>query len=501
MRRNRMFAKVAYITLCTLALSSFCISCTEGYDEDPEFSPGVSNTQLLSPPSDSIKCTLSATGEEVTVSWPVVMGAGGYQLSAYNTDDPSNPVAIVQDKFIDACSYTMPVAEDTHYQFVIKTLGNDQYRNTEASEGSSKDFSTLTPTYMTIPSGTDLTQFFTDNPVVQADSTLDDNGNVQELAYEMELGGSYTISGPIDLSARKVTLRGWKAGHAKLTYGPDGRIWTQNGLKLKFIDFDGSQLSAKDKKACLFGLSENADDNITDHTNYKNFFIKDPIVMQSCNISNLAASIFYDNGKDYLINNFVIKDVFAQLDQQQIPFNFNKTSWLNFKMTESTFYSTTQNAITFLFEGGERPSKLGSGSNKISAWNTDIEQCTFYNLSYGQKRFIQWSRYLGQAAHTWTMKRNIFVDCARNGKATDGTDNGNITKIFEFNTYFYNGAVAETPYDDTTTLQSDPGFKDPAHGDFTVSGSDQLAARTGDPRWLPAATTPENPGEPADSIK
>lgn len=51
-----MFAKVAYITLCTLALSSFCISCTEGYDEDPEFSPGVSNTQLLSPPSDSIKC-------------------------------------------------------------------------------------------------------------------------------------------------------------------------------------------------------------------------------------------------------------------------------------------------------------------------------------------------------------------------------------------------------------------------------------------------------------
>ena len=223
--------------------------------------------------------------------------------------------------------------------------------------------------------------------------------------------------------------------------------------------------------------------------------------MQSCNISNLAASIFYDNGKDYLINNFVIKDVFAQLDQQQIPFNFNKTSWLNFKMTESTFYSTTQNAITFLFEGGERPSKLGSGSNKISAWNTDIEQCTFYNLSYGQKRFIQWSRYLGQAAHTWTMKRNIFVDCARNGKATDGTDNGNITKIFEFNTYFYNGAVAETPYDDTTTLQSDPGFKDPTHGDFTVSGSDQLAARTGDPRWLPAATTQESPGEPADSIK
>ena len=40
-----MFAKVAYITLCTLALSSFCISCTEGYDEDRN-ADGNNNAQV-----------------------------------------------------------------------------------------------------------------------------------------------------------------------------------------------------------------------------------------------------------------------------------------------------------------------------------------------------------------------------------------------------------------------------------------------------------------------
>lgn len=489
MKRKSKLPRILGFPLVALSIGLTSVSCTEGYELDPAFSPGVSNTQLESPASDSIKCVLSATGEEVTVSWPVVMGAGGYRLSAYNTDDPANPVAIVEDMFVDKCSYTMDVTEDTHYQFVVKALGNDKYGNAEAAAGTVKDFSTLTETYMTIPTGTDLTQFFTDNPVAQADSSLDENGNQRELAYEMESGGEYTVSGPIDLSARKITLRGWKAHHAKVTYGPDGRIWTQNGLKLKFIDFDASQLPNNNKSVALFGLSPTPDETLTDHTNYKNYFIKDAIVMQSCNVSNLGASLFYDNGQSYLLNNFTLKDVVVQMDQKQIGLNFAKTAWMSAKISESTFYSTTQNALNFISVGGERPTKLGAGSTKISSWSFNIENCTFYNLAYGQKRFFQWSRYLGQAAFSWTMKKNIFVDCARNGKVTDGADNGNITKIFEFNTYWADGAVAADAYDHSACLQTDPGFRDPQNGDFTVSGSEQLTTRTGDPRWLPEETT------------
>ncbi|HRN15914.1 MAG TPA: DUF5123 domain-containing protein [Xylanibacter oryzae] len=34
-------------------------------------------------------------------------------------------------------------------------------------------------------------------------------------------------------------------------------------------------------------------------------------------------------------------------------------------------------------------------------------------------------------------------------------------------------------------MKEDPGFKDAANGDFTISGSKQATLGTGDPRWLP----------------
>lgn len=67
-------------------------------------------------------------------------------------------------------------------------------------------------------------------------------------------------------------------------------------------------------------------------------------------------------------------------------------------------------------------------------------------------------------------------------RLTNGTHN--LTALQ--NTYWYNGAKANEKYD-TDVLTTDPGFKDAAGGDFTVSGAEQLANRTGDPRWLPAA--------------
>ena len=33
-------------------------------------------------------------------------------------------------------------------------------------------------------------------------------------------------------------------------------------------------------------------------------------------------------------------------------------------------------------------------------------------------------------------------------------------------------------------LQTDPAFVDPANGDFTPTGAEQVAKKTGDPRWF-----------------
>ena len=57
------------------------------------------------------------------------------------------------------------------------------------------------------------------------------------------------------------------------------------------------------------------------------------------------------------------------------------------------------------------------------------------------------------------------------------------------NTYWWGGEnVADSQICDGgdnsgTALTTDPAFADPANGDFTPTGADQVANQTGDPRW------------------
>ncbi len=55
-------------------------SCTQAIDGD-KFDSGVYNTTLLPP---SITASASADGSKTVLSWPVVMGAKGIQMSLYD---------------------------------------------------------------------------------------------------------------------------------------------------------------------------------------------------------------------------------------------------------------------------------------------------------------------------------------------------------------------------------------------------------------------------------
>ena len=164
------------------------------------------------------------------VEWPVIMGAGGYLFSMYIVDDPTNPVAVVKDSIIDGCSVACTYLDDTNYKVEIKTLGNDKYNNKDAASVSEVTWSTLVPA-TTIPAGTDLNTYFENNPIT--------SGKDVEVAYELEAGGSYTISGDLNLGVNNVQLRGNKVNHAKVTFTGSGAIVSSGGgMALKFIDFD-----------------------------------------------------------------------------------------------------------------------------------------------------------------------------------------------------------------------------------------------------------------------
>ena len=100
MKKNHFFT---YSKMCVLALTGasalFLASCAkDGYD-DESFDSGVNNTQVSSIAVDDITITPSADGKTQTISWPVVMGAGGYRVSLIDVSNPDEP--IIGDSLVD----------------------------------------------------------------------------------------------------------------------------------------------------------------------------------------------------------------------------------------------------------------------------------------------------------------------------------------------------------------------------------------------------------------
>ena len=105
-------------------------SCADTYDGGDTFKSDVRNAQLASPAEGDITITPNTNGDQMTISWPVVYGAGGYELSLYDLSDESTP--LVKDT-IDGCSLTASREEDVNYKLVIRTLGNKNLNNSDAT--------------------------------------------------------------------------------------------------------------------------------------------------------------------------------------------------------------------------------------------------------------------------------------------------------------------------------------------------------------------------------
>ena len=108
------------------------VSCAKGFDDNETFSGGVTNAQLESPVIDdnSFSTLTNSDGtESVKITWPVVMGAGGYLLNVDLIEDPAdptvtteNPVVVMQDSVVDGSSVVFTKTEDATYKIKIKTL-------------------------------------------------------------------------------------------------------------------------------------------------------------------------------------------------------------------------------------------------------------------------------------------------------------------------------------------------------------------------------------------
>lgn len=475
---NRLFLQSKVQGLFLMASLGFFGSCVDGFKGSDEFTSSVQGVTLVSPSKEAIVVSPNPTGTTLNISWPVVHGAGGYQFSLYIVDDPTNPIVVGdENEVIDGCSASRPLQEDTKYQVVVKTLGNEKYNNKEAAEATEVEYSSLVPTFATIPAGSDLAEWFAANPIPS------DNPKT-ELAYVLEADGAYTLSAPIDFGNQLVTFRGEKVGRATITYGEEGRIMTTAGLKMKFINFDCSALPSGSSTSALLTLSSTPDPAILGTGDY--YIIMDPIVIQECEVKGIPRHILYDNGKKYCPAYFVINNCVIELNiaTSNRAIYFAQGFINELTIDNSTIYNVgaTANNYFIQYSSSGRPDRAGFVTGALNLKNS-----TWYNVAYGQ----QMANYSGFSRNSifLNLTNNIFMNCGRKGEVARRIMAGgrNMVSTFGNNSYWFDGeyATGEESWDSGTILDTDPSLRDPQSGDFTVQGAAQIALRTGDPRWLP----------------
>lgn len=453
------------------------VSCADHYDGDETWSPQVKNTTLTSPEANKISVTSSPDGSSMTIAWPVVYGAGGYSVALYNVNNPDNPVLIKTDT-IDGCNFSANREEDTNYSLDIRTLGNQKYNNQEAQEPTKYKFNTFLPTFAEIPEG-DLKAWFDANPIPE--------NNATHLCYDLVPGGNYTLSGEIDFAGHQVTLRSSsKTIHAKLSVGNGAKLQTWASFTLKYLDIDCTNANK-----ALVELSATPDDSIKNLVGTSNYyFIEKPIVFQGCNINGLNAPLIADaDGSKYVVRTLLVNDCLVQITSTTlIPISLRAGSYAtDLTVKNSTIYATEKGKSAFLQYNG-RPKELNDDSEKqcISFINT-----TLYQIAYNSN-FRGDTRTQGQKSNYFTVERCIIVDCGKDNfcQSLLRQASSNPTVSYSKNTYWKDGADKSASQtgdgcDQTgTALTTDPAFVNPADGDFTPTGAQQVEEHTGDPRWF-----------------
>lgn len=478
--------------MCSTAfLAAICIlsSCVDGYKDDRTFSPGVQGVTLESPSTEGWTFTRNVDITSLEIEWPVVLGAGGYQVTFYNIDDPDNPVVVGEEnEIVDKCKITRDITEDTRYKVVVRALGNEKYNNSDAVVATEMTYNTLVPLRERISSGTNLTTYFTENPIAPLGE------GEEEVAYELEAGGTYEMDGDIDLGTTTLTIRGDKVNHAKITMKNNASFINHGaGLKVKFIDFsfDGTTYTASNSRGVIRFNADEAG------------IVQQPYVFQSCNLTNLPVPLYYCND-GYALAALTVDDCVVSINTASTRFiAFNGQGWIkDLIFSNSTIYYTVPGTEYLVQMRGRTPSQFSG-----SGWSTSLRKmnnCTFYRIGTNG-RFFNNVINSNNAAFTLEMQNTIFADCVvSSASANEGVfrricnagNYGNVNYTLGYNTYYYSavpgGFLDYDTADDHgrdhsgTAIKVAPQFADAANGDFTLSSQEHITNRCGDPRWLPA---------------
>ena len=494
MKKNHFFT---YSKICTLALAGagalFFTSCAKDGFDDETFDSGVSNTQVATISADEITITPSADGKSQTITWPVVMGAGGYRVSLVDLGNIEEP--IINDSIVDGCSVTGKREEDVNYKLTVLPLGNVKKSTTDASEAASLQFSTFTPTYKTIPAGSNLNEWFAANPFPE--ETKEEN-----LNFDLEAGGEYTLSGTLDFNTQPVTLRSnSKSNHATINFTGEASVTFVAPFNLKYVDVDCSAQEISSTNHGIFAFSKDPSaakkgTEIDPKYKWANPLIEKPVTFLNCNFKSVKSYFFWDNQQAVCAMTMLIDNCVVHMAPEKAfsggVFWTNKGGQVNeLYITNSTFYELDDcvGDYKYFYQAGMVSGEEIYADKTIATNTVSYTNSTFYHVTWNGGQWGNYNRMGGRACSHWIMTDCIFFDCSPSGVARrflHGKTGQDVK--FNNNTYMNADGTFQDPgnYDRSgTDIKEDPQFADPDDGDFTISGATQVARKTGDPRWLP----------------
>jgi len=494
MKKNHFFT---YSKICTLALAGagalFFTSCAKDGFDDETFDSGVSNTQVATISADEITITPSADGKSQTITWPVVMGAGGYRVSLVDLGNIEEP--IINDSIVDGCSVTGKREEDVNYKLTVLPLGNVKKSTTDASEAASLQFSTFTPTYKTIPAGSNLNEWFAANPFPE--ETKEEN-----LNFDLEAGGEYTLSGTLDFNTQPVTLRSnSKSNHATINFTGEASVTFVAPFNLKYVDVDCSAQEISSTNHGIFAFSKDPSaakkgTDIDPKYKWANPLIEKPVTFLNCNFKSVKSYFFWDNQQAVCAMTMLIDNCVVHMAPEKAfsggVFWTNKGGQVNeLYITNSTFYELDDcvGDYKYFYQAGMVSGEEIYADKTIATNTVSYTNSTFYHVTWNGGQWGNYNRMGGRACSHWILTDCIFFDCSPSGVARrflHGKTGQDVK--FNNNTYMNADGTFQDPgnYDlSGTDIKEDPQFADPDDGDFTISGATQVARKTGDPRWLP----------------
>lgn len=500
-------------------------SCAQdGFDNDEKWESSVSDTQMVSPTASTVEIAPDATGNYQIISWPVVLGAGGYECKLVDITDPDKHVVLFSE-VVDGCSFRAAREDDAVYEVYIKTLGNKEKNNTDAKETTKLEYNTIIKTQDVIPSGSDLTTYFANASTNLPDNEIDaTTKQVIPLAYDLEADGTYTMTGTVDFGFHKVMLRTQKTkdgvvvkpvNYATVTLqaptvaegeepaGGKTCFRIQHGFTLKGVKFDCTNMSGNS----LIAMAKAEDVSPKVKTNemiYKTaqsknaFATEEPIEVRNCWVKNLKKSLFDINGTGWVISSFNLIGNIIQLNKE------GEAAFLNFHgatggvvknllvQNNTIFDIGTESGAYFLrFAHNGNYKYLADGNNPakntiVLEYKNNTFMRTFINKAFDDQ-------ISNNACVHHVKSHNIYLDVFNQQRAIANQD-----KAFDNSTNFiWKIECASIHNTDKTVIatEEDPGFTTPkTELDLTKENAGltgltpaggALAKRSGDPRWLP----------------